>query len=127
MAFLCVELGNMLLHNVGITCLSQPIHQLRRLGGQCGQPCADMVRDMYALTSCLMMPLSNGLPYTLAIRIMLGASVGLPAASMCINRRLYHIASVQTVAITQAEVIILISIETRVSQKNRAETAFSFH
>ncbi|KAG5651335.1 hypothetical protein H0H81_009043, partial [Sphagnurus paluster] len=34
---------------------------------------------------------------------MLGASVGLPAASLCINRRLYHIASVQSVAITPAE------------------------
>lgn len=39
----------------------------------------------------------------ISIRIMLGASVGLPAASLCINRRLYHIASVRSVAITHAE------------------------
>ena len=34
----------------------------------------------------------------------MGASVGLPAASLCINRRLYLIASVQTVTVTRAEV-----------------------
>ncbi|KAJ7436171.1 pheromone A receptor-domain-containing protein [Mycena galericulata] len=39
----------------------------------------------------------------ISIRIMMGASVGLPAASLCINRRLYHIASVRTVTITKAE------------------------
>ncbi|KAJ7790722.1 fungal pheromone STE3G-protein-coupled receptor, partial [Mycena leptocephala] len=39
----------------------------------------------------------------ISIRIMMGASVGLPAASLCINRRLYHIASVRAVVITKAE------------------------
>ncbi|KJA26520.1 hypothetical protein HYPSUDRAFT_36232 [Hypholoma sublateritium FD-334 SS-4] len=39
----------------------------------------------------------------ISIRIMLGASVGLPASSLCINRRLYHIASVQTVTISSVE------------------------
>lgn len=34
---------------------------------------------------------------------MIGAAVGIPAASLCINRRLYHIASVQAVTITRAE------------------------
>ena len=42
----------------------------------------------------------------LAIRIILGASVGIPAASLCINRRLYHIARIHTVTITQAEVCL---------------------
>ncbi|KAJ7475477.1 pheromone A receptor-domain-containing protein [Mycena galericulata] len=37
------------------------------------------------------------------MRIMMGASVGLPAASLSINRRLYHIASVRTVVITNCE------------------------
>nr|AGG68705.1 putative pheromone receptor [Flammulina velutipes]QPK40832.1 putative pheromone receptor [Flammulina velutipes] len=36
----------------------------------------------------------------ISIRIFMGASVGIPAASLCINRRLYHIASVQNVSIT---------------------------
>ncbi|KNZ77956.1 Pheromone B alpha 3 receptor [Termitomyces sp. J132] len=39
----------------------------------------------------------------ISIRIMLGASVGLPAASLCINRRLYEISSVQSVAVSRAE------------------------
>ncbi|KAJ7613315.1 fungal pheromone STE3G-protein-coupled receptor, partial [Mycena polygramma] len=39
----------------------------------------------------------------ISIRIMMGASVGLPAASLCINRRLYHIASVRAVVVTHAE------------------------
>ncbi|KAH7882764.1 pheromone A receptor-domain-containing protein [Phlebopus sp. FC_14] len=39
----------------------------------------------------------------ISIRIMLGASVGIPAASLCINRRLYNIAKVQAVTITRAE------------------------
>ncbi|KAJ7083641.1 pheromone A receptor-domain-containing protein [Mycena belliarum] len=39
----------------------------------------------------------------ISIRIMMGASVGLPAASLCINRRLYHIASVRAVSISKAE------------------------
>ena len=39
-----------------------------------------------------------------AIRITMGASVGLPAASLCINRRLYRIASVQSVSITHSDV-----------------------
>ncbi|KAF8833463.1 STE3-domain-containing protein [Paxillus ammoniavirescens] len=39
----------------------------------------------------------------ISIRIMLGASVAIPAASLCINRRLYHIARVHAVTITRAE------------------------
>ncbi|KAH9943675.1 pheromone A receptor-domain-containing protein, partial [Amylocystis lapponica] len=40
----------------------------------------------------------------ISTRIIIGASVGLPAASLCINRRLYNIARVQTVMVTAAEV-----------------------
>lgn len=40
----------------------------------------------------------------IAIRIIMGASVGIPAASLCINRRLYYIASSQSASITLAEV-----------------------
>ncbi|KAJ7807360.1 STE3-domain-containing protein [Mycena olivaceomarginata] len=38
-----------------------------------------------------------------SIRITMGASVALPAASLCINRRLYQIATVRTVVITRAD------------------------
>ncbi|KAG2056570.1 STE3-domain-containing protein [Suillus hirtellus] len=36
----------------------------------------------------------------ISIRIMLGASVGIPAASLCINRRLYNIAKTHAVVLT---------------------------
>ena len=39
-----------------------------------------------------------------ATRITLAASVGIPAASMCIVRRLYHISKIQAVATTYTEV-----------------------
>lgn len=40
----------------------------------------------------------------IAIRILLASSVGLPAASLCINRRLYQIASAKAIAMGHAEV-----------------------
>jgi len=36
-------------------------------------------------------------------RFMIGLSVGIPAASLCINRRLYHIASIKSVTVSKAE------------------------
>jgi pheromone a factor receptor len=38
-----------------------------------------------------------------ASRIIIGTAVAIPAASLCINRRLYRIASVRRVMITKAE------------------------
>ncbi|KIM42056.1 hypothetical protein M413DRAFT_445228 [Hebeloma cylindrosporum] len=50
----------------------------------------------------------------ISTKIIIGTSFGIPAASLCINRRLYHIASVKSVTITRAEkrrgVIIDLSI-----------------
>lgn len=40
----------------------------------------------------------------IASRIIVGLAVAIPAASLCINRRLYKIASCQTVTITRAHV-----------------------
>lgn len=39
----------------------------------------------------------------ISIRIILGSSVGIPAASLCINRRLHKIAKLQAVTVTRAE------------------------
>jgi pheromone a factor receptor len=39
-----------------------------------------------------------------ATRILVGAAVAIPAASLCINRRLYHIACVKSVTHSRAEV-----------------------
>lgn len=40
----------------------------------------------------------------IATRIIIGASVGIPAASLCINRRLYLIARLHAISVTRAEV-----------------------
>ncbi|KAK6987715.1 STE3-like pheromone receptor [Favolaschia claudopus] len=39
----------------------------------------------------------------ISTRLMIGIAVGIPTASLCINRRLYKIASCQTVSISKAE------------------------
>ncbi|THV00877.1 putative pheromone receptor [Dendrothele bispora CBS 962.96] len=39
----------------------------------------------------------------ISTRFLVGASVAIPAASLCINRRLYHISTANTVTITRAE------------------------
>ncbi|KAK0199269.1 pheromone receptor Rcb2 B44 [Desarmillaria ectypa] len=39
----------------------------------------------------------------ISIRIMMAASVAIPASTLCINRRLYQIASVRAVSVTRAE------------------------
>jgi hypothetical protein len=49
----------------------------------------------------------------LASRIIVGVAVAIPAASLCINRRLYKIASCQTVTITRAHVDMLQNIVIR--------------
>ncbi|EGO28760.1 hypothetical protein SERLADRAFT_434660 [Serpula lacrymans var. lacrymans S7.9] len=48
----------------------------------------------------------------ISIRIMLGASVGIPAASLCINRRLYQISRVHAVTVTRSEKRRAILIDT---------------
>ncbi|KAJ2928483.1 hypothetical protein H1R20_g8608, partial [Candolleomyces eurysporus] len=50
----------------------------------------------------------------ISIRIMLGSAVGIPASSLCINRRLYKIANAQAVAITRSEKIKGILVDTAV-------------
>lgn len=44
-----------------------------------------------------------------ASQIILGASVGIPASTLCISRRLYRIVSTQTVSITRDDVSLPIS------------------
>ncbi|TFY73519.1 hypothetical protein EWM64_g10493, partial [Hericium alpestre] len=39
----------------------------------------------------------------ISTRIMVGAAVGIPASSLCINRRLYKIASIKAVTVTKSE------------------------
>ena len=39
----------------------------------------------------------------ISTKFIIGTSVAIPAASLCINRRLYYIASVKTVTVSKAE------------------------
>ncbi|KAH8823709.1 putative fungal pheromoneG-protein-coupled receptor [Flagelloscypha sp. PMI_526] len=48
----------------------------------------------------------------ISTRLMIGASVGLPAASLCINRRLYSISRVQVVTVTKKDKLRNILIDT---------------
>ncbi|RXW13263.1 hypothetical protein EST38_g12588 [Candolleomyces aberdarensis] len=50
----------------------------------------------------------------ISIRIMLAASVGIPASSLCINRRLYKIANAQSVAISRVEKIKGLLVDTSI-------------
>ena len=59
--------------------------------------------DICASLSSESCVLSCSLP-SLASRIIIAGTVALPAASLCINRRLYQIASVRTVSLTRADV-----------------------
>ncbi len=49
-------------------------------------------------------PPKISLTLAVAIRIQIGASVAVPASCMCIQRRLYQIASVRAVSVTRPEV-----------------------
>ncbi len=46
----------------------------------------------------------TSLDYFLATKFLIGAGVGIPAASLCIQRRLFKIATMQTVTITRQDV-----------------------
>lgn len=96
-----MELGDLLLHDVGITCMPQPIYKFCRMGQQRLEPLAYMVRNL-----CVPSPINLSVrsDYKTAIRILLASSVGLPAASLCINRRLYLIANVKAIGMGHAEV-----------------------
>ena len=41
--------------------------------------------------------------HLVAARIIIGTNVAIPAASLCINRRLYHISCVRSVTVSKAE------------------------
>jgi hypothetical protein len=50
-----------------------------------------------------MFPPQKLMIFFVATKIMIGSSVAIPACSLCINRRLYHIASVSSVTKTKAQ------------------------
>ena len=79
----------------------EPIHQFRGLEFGRHQQGPSLVRHLYvSLRFC---SLDFAHHSHAAARFMVGSSVAIPAASLCINRRLYQIASVQSVTKTRAE------------------------
>lgn len=56
----------------------------------------------------------------------MGASVGIPAASLCINRRLYYIASAQTVSLGRREVCSLPLLHSRLLNNSTRNCALSW-
>lgn len=55
--------------------------------------------------------LSDKYPSTVvATQIMNGANMALPAGSLCITRRLYHISRLKTVRITKSEVCSMVHV-----------------
>jgi len=98
-----LEFWNMFLHDVGVFGMLESIHKLCYLGGKCLESGTDLV--WYLSVPLTIVEMNYWLTkIDPAIRIMMGASVGLPAASLCINRRLYQIASIQAVIVTRPEV-----------------------
>lgn len=78
--------------------------------------------ELSMLSVVFLSPLIGIVPAT---RLTIAASVGIPAASMCINQRLYNISRVQAVMVTRAEVspasaAVLYRKLIRRSQKQRA-------
>lgn len=51
---------------------------------------------------------------TLASRLIIASNVGIPAASLCINRRLYKIATSTSVSITRSQVCPFLSCSYRI-------------
>ena len=104
MASASLEFRYMLLYDLGLSCLSESVCELYRLARERIRSCTNLVRYMWVNLSLLRAFL---LIFLLsATRIMLAASVGLPASSLAINRRLYRIASIQSVAISLDDVSI---------------------
>jgi len=83
----------------GLACLNQFINSVVWNGNAVNRApvwcdickCKDIVDFKQSLTDGI------------ASRLIVGTAVAIPAASLCINRRLYHIASVTTVRINKAE------------------------
>ena len=71
------------------------------MGRQHVELSALVVRDLYVANFLSKLAFIKD---SIAIRVTMGASVGIPVSSLCIVRRLYKIASVQAVSQTLPEV-----------------------
>jgi hypothetical protein len=96
-----MEHRHLLVHDLGSNRLPKSIHKLYHLARQCNRLGSHMVRYMYAFVYWALCFFAEHIPAT---RIIVGVAVALPAASLCINRRLYKIAVCQTANVSAAHV-----------------------
>ena len=97
-----MEHRHLLIHDMDRSCLPQHVHQLGSLDEYRCWLFSNLVRHLWVLI-CVHTPGSLLIELSLATKFFIGATVAIPAASLCINRRLYHISSVRSVTITKAE------------------------
>lgn len=100
-----MEHGHMSLHGMDGGPVAEFLHKFCSLEQQCYQLGTNMVRHLWVSTAQdSIRSLSPMFVYS-AIRIFIGSSVAILAASLCINRRLYHISKCQAVTVTKQEVL----------------------
>ena len=97
---LSLEHGHLPVHDLDGLGVLEPIHQFRGLEFGCHQQGPGLVRHLY-----VSLPFFIGASHhsRTAAHFMVASAVAIPAASLCINRRLYQIASVQSVTKTRAQ------------------------
>ena len=97
-----LEYGHLLVHDMDGLGSVKPIRQFRRLEFGRHHQGPSLVRHLWV---SLRFFLLSGFSHhsRAATQFMTASSVAIPAASLCINRRLYHIASVQSVTTTRAQ------------------------
>lgn len=86
----------------GVTCLNGFINSLVWSGNL--RNVAPVWCDICMFLGSFSTPVIDIDSYPIASKIIIGASIGIPAATLCISRRLYTITAVQTVSITRQDV-----------------------
>ena len=86
---------------LGLTCLGLCINSIIWKGNTIDW--APVWCDICEFTRCLTEILKPLIIFFSVTRLFYGVTIGIPAASLCINRRLYSIASVRKVTISRAD------------------------
>lgn len=98
-----VERWNMSLHDLGWPCVLEPLHKFNRMARKCFEPCAGLVRYLCVSISSFEFSVADFTRHK-ASRLIVGMAVAIPAASLCINRRLFKIATAQTLMVSRTQV-----------------------
>ena len=90
-----MEYRNMRVYALDRFWMSHPLHQLHSLDRQCDQLGTCMVRYRYISTFRVLFVVTN---IDTASHYIVGGSIGIPASSLCIIRRLYYITKLQSLS-----------------------------